>query len=156
MNRPAVLFGLLGVLLLLAGVLRMVLLWDQGDVMDINIHDTYIILPPMLLPGALATVCLLMAGTYSFFPRLFGRHLDDLLGFIHFGASVAALASMLLLFIPFPGPRRYYTSEAPMFEGVIDLMTIVAVMMLIGLLGQAVFLFNITRSLLRGQRTGRT
>lgn len=155
MNVPAILFGSLGSLLFLAGMLRWILS-APNDI--INIHDTYFVLSPLILPWWTASFCLLIAATYFFFHLIIGRHVNGRLGLIHFGFSVIAIASVLLPFINLSSsfsekPRRYYSyTDIDIHESVIDLWTIVAVMMFIGLIGQAIFLFNITRSLVRGQR----
>ena len=52
--------------------------------LDINLHDTYFIVAHFHLVMGSAAICGMLAGVYHWFPKMFGRMMDDKLGYLHF------------------------------------------------------------------------
>lgn len=120
----------------------------HDSVFDIGIHDTYFITSNASIFGLMVILALFFSGFYSLYARLTGLRLSPLLGWLHFigcAAIVLIPAQFAVgLIIRSSAPRRYYSySEFPMFDGVIDLMTI---LLTVGIISQACFVVNVAAS----------
>jgi len=78
---------------------------------DINVHDTYFIVAHFHLVMGSAAIFGMLAGVYHWYPKMFGRLMDNRLGYLHFWLT---FIGAYFVFIPmhFMGidgvPRRYY------------------------------------------------
>ena len=120
-----------------------------GDsALDINIHDTYFVIANTHILGILAVLALAFSFFYLGYSRLTGLRLSQNLGWAHgIGSLIMTLAPISMLPFDTLGgevPRRYYSyTEAPMFERVMDLVTISLV---VGILAQLIFVINLAFS----------
>jgi cytochrome c oxidase subunit 1 len=124
---------------------------------DWQVTDSYYVVAHMhyvLFGGA---VFGLFAGTYYWWPKIFGRMLDERLGKIHW---LLLFAGFNLTFIPqhmlglLGMPRRYYTySEGGLWEAYNLISSIGSAIMAIGML---VFVWNVikTHMFRQGKRAG--
>jgi cytochrome c oxidase subunit 1 len=77
---------------------------------DLYFHDTYFVVGHFHLIMGVAAIFAIFAGTYYWFPRIFGRHMHEGLGKLHFYVT---FIGVYLIFVPmhfagFAGnPRRY-------------------------------------------------
>jgi cytochrome c oxidase subunit 1 len=122
--------------------------------LDIYLHDTYFVVAHFHLIMAMAGLFAIFAATYFWFPRMFGRMMNERLGRLHFWVTLlgayAIFMPMHLLGIA-GHPRRYsdltgvqyVTAMAPM-QRFITLAVIVTVA------GQLAFLVNLFWSMRRG------
>jgi cytochrome c oxidase subunit 1 len=126
---------------------------------DIYLHDTYWVVGHFHFTMALATLAGAFAGIYYWFPKMFGRMMDERLGRIHFFVSLPA---MYATFIPmhFLGTmgnsRRLYDTHFYSFLSAaqpIDVFISVAAFCLGA--AQVVFAANFFWSLGHGARAGR-
>ncbi|HEV2356712.1 MAG TPA: cbb3-type cytochrome c oxidase subunit I [bacterium] len=121
---------------------------------DIYLHDTYFVIAHFHFVMAAAALFSIFAGTYYWFPKLFGRMMDERLGKIHF---VFTFLGIYMTFFPmhflgFMGnSRRLYSTAAYPFldrAGPIDIFISLSAFMLGA--AQVVFIYNFFKSLLHG------
>jgi cytochrome c oxidase subunit 1 len=81
-------------------------------VLDINLHDTYFVVAHFHLVMGSASFFGLLAGVYHWFPKMFGRMMDESLGKIHFWLTFVGIYLVFfpMHYIGIAGfPRRYYS-----------------------------------------------
>jgi len=127
---------------------------------DIFLHDTYFVVAhfhytffPIAIIGG-------FAGITYWFPKMFGRLMDDRLGKLHFWITILAFNAIFLpLFVlGAAGEHRRIWSYAgfaqlatPEFQ---TLRVVATVALIVMLIGQVVFVYNFVRSLVRGEPAG--
>lgn len=150
----AMLFAIGFVSLFVSGGLTGIFLAQPA--VDIYLHDTYFVVGHFHLIMGVAAIFAIFAGTYYWFPKMFGRMLNERLGKLHFWFTFIGVYSifMPMHFIGLSGhPRRYPDTTAVGFLQPLDsvhlFMTIAA---FITAAAQLVFLFNFFWSLRKGQK----
>lgn len=131
-------------------------LFMGNSVLDIQIHDTYFIVAHFHLVMGVAAIFGMLSGIYHWYPKMFGRFMNETLGQMHFWGTIIAA---YMVFWPmhylgmFGVPRRYYsfdTFEAfKDFDGINAFITVGAI---IGFLVQFLFIVNFFYSIWRGRR----
>lgn len=151
---PAMLFSIGLVSFFISGGLTGIFLGNSA--VDINLHDTYFVVAHFHLVMGSASFFGLMAGVYHWFPKMFGRMMDDKLGYIHFWLTFVGvyLVFFPLHYIGIAGfPRRYYSfTNFDAFQGFTDLNTFVSVAAIITFSAQFIFLFNFFYNIFRGRK----
>jgi cytochrome c oxidase subunit 1 len=123
---------------------------------DIPLHDTYFVVAHFHLIMGVAAIFGMFAGTYFWFPKMFGRHLNETIGKLHFWLTFIGVYAifMPMHFIGLAGhPRRYPDGTAVQFLAQFDPVHVfmsVAAFITIG--SQLLFLFNLVWSLARGSK----
>ncbi|MHB1277913.1 MAG: cytochrome c oxidase subunit I, partial [Bacteroidia bacterium] len=152
---PAMLFAIGLVSFFISGGLTGIFLGNAA--LDINLHDTYFVVAHFHLVMGSAAIFGMLAGVYHWFPRLYGRYMNNTLGYIHFWIS---FASAYLVFFPmhFMGiagvPRRYYQfTLLPEFGVWMDVNILITIAAIIGGLAQVFFLWNFFYSIFRGKKS---
>lgn len=152
---PAMLFAIGLVSTFISGGLTGIILADSA--LDIQVHDTLFVVAHFHIVMGLSAIMGMLAGVYHWFPKLFLRHMNKTLGYIHFwGTFVAAYGVFFPMhFLGLAGlPRRYYTNSAfPMFDNLIDINILMTTFAILGGLVQLVFLFNFFYSMFRGPKS---
>jgi cytochrome c oxidase subunit 1 len=127
-----------------------------NSALDIAVHDTYFVVGHFHIVMGLSAIFGMFAGVYHWFPKLFGRMMNNKLGTIHFWISIICAYGVFfpMHFLGFAGvPRRYYTnSEFPMFNDMIEINEIVSMFAIGAMLGQLIFFFNFVYSAFRGPK----
>src|SRR5689334_2004209 len=106
---PAMLFAIGFVSTFISGGLTGIFLGNSS--LDISLHDTYFVVAHFHVVMGVSAVFGMYAGIYHWFPKMFGRFMNGLLGAIHFWVS---FAGAYLIFWPmhYMGlagvPRSYY------------------------------------------------
>jgi cytochrome c oxidase subunit I len=125
---------------------------------DIYFHDTYFIVAHIHYVLFLSSIFGIFAGIYFWFPKMFGRMLNEKWGAVHFALNfIFANATFFPMHIIGIGghPRRYYDPTLyqflDRFQGLNQFMTICAIIM--GL-SQLIFFANFFYSLFAGPRAG--
>jgi len=150
---PAMLFSIGLVSFFISGGLTGLFLGNS--VLDINLHDTYFVVAHFHLVMGSASFFGLLAGVYHWFPKMFGRMMDDRLGKIHFWFSFIGIYLVFfpLHYIGIAGfPRRYYSfTSFETFNIYADLNALVSVAAILTFAAQFIFLFNFFYSIFRGK-----
>ncbi|QOI98662.1 MAG: cbb3-type cytochrome c oxidase subunit I [Flammeovirgaceae bacterium] len=150
---PAMLFSIGLVSFFLTGGITGIFLGNSA--VDIQLHDTYFVVAHFHLVMGSASFFGMLAGIYHWFPKMFGRMMDDRLGYIHFWVTFIGvyLVFFPMHYIGIAGfPRRYYSfTNFETFSGFTDLNTLVSVAAVLTLAAQFIFLFNFFYSIFRGR-----
>ena len=124
--------------------------------LDINLHDTYFVVAHFHLVMGSAAIFGMLAGVYHWFPRMFGRMMNERLGYLHFWVTFicAYLVFFPLHFLGLDGvPRRYYAfTEFEFMQKWVTVNVFVTWAAIVAALAQVAFLFNFFYSIFRGKR----
>ena len=150
----AMLFAIGFVSLFISGGLTGILLGNSA--VDIQLHNTYFVVAHFHLVMGSAAFFGMFCGIYHWFPKMFGRMMDEKLGYVHFWLT---FLGVYLVFLPmhYVGiagfPRRYYAFTAfETFSKFADLNMFISAAAILAFFGQFVFLFNFVYSIFRGRR----
>ena len=151
---PAMLFSVGLVSTFISGGVTGLILGNST--LDINIHDTYFVIGHFHIVMGLTGVFGMIAGVYHWFPKMFGRMMNNKLGNLHFWVTIISAYGVFfpMHFLGLAGvPRRYYTnSEFPMFDNMVDINEFISIFAILALIGQFVFMFNFIYSAFRGPK----
>jgi cytochrome c oxidase subunit 1 len=153
----AMLFAVGGLATFIIGGVTGIFLGSAG--LDVYLHGTYFVvahfhytLMPLAIFGG-------FAGLYFWFPKMFGRMMNETLGRIHF---LATFICFNCVFIPLflagvaGNPRRIYEMSSYDFLKPAQPLHVIATIATLGLLaGQIPFIINFFMSLVRGRKAER-
>jgi cytochrome c oxidase subunit I len=122
--------------------------------LDVYLHDTYFVVAHFHLIMAVAGVFAIFSATYFWFPKMFGRMMNERLGRLHFWITLfgayATFMPMHLLGIA-GHPRRYSDLTGVQYVAAMaPLQKFVTVAAIVTLAGQLIFLVNLFWSMLKG------
>ncbi|MBI3895788.1 MAG: cbb3-type cytochrome c oxidase subunit I [Acidobacteria bacterium] len=124
--------------------------------LDLYLHDTYFVLAHFHMVMGVAAIFGIFAGTYFWFPKMFGRMMNEPLGKLHFWITFIGVYAifMPMHYIGIAGhPRRYAETSGVEYLGslqpVHDFISIVAI---VTIAAQFIFLFNFFWSLYHGEK----
>ena len=151
---PAMLFSIGLVSFFISGGLTGIYLGNAA--MDIQLHDSYFVVAHFHLVMGSAAIFGMFAGIYHWFPRMYGRMMNNTLGYFHFWLT---FISAYLVFFPmhFMGlagvPRRYYQfTLMEDFSVWADVNKLITVSAIVGGFAQLLFLYNFFVSIFRGKK----
>lgn len=151
---PAMLFSIGLVSFFISGGLTG--LFAGNSAIDIQLHDTYFIVAHFHLVMGSASFFGMLAGIYHWFPKMFGKMMDNRLGYIHFWLSFVGIYMVFfpMHYIGIAGfPRRYYSfTNFDAFSTFVDLNAFISVAAIITFAAQFIFLFNFFYSMFRGKK----
>ena len=151
---PAMLFSIGLVSTFISGGLTGLILGDAT--LDINVHDTYFVIGHFHIVMGLSAIYGMFAGVYHWFPKMFGRMMNNKLGNAHFWFTIISAYGVFfpMHFLGYAGvPRRYYTnSEFPLFDNLIEINELISMFAIMAFIGQLLFFFNFVYSALRGPK----
>src|ERR1051325_11651057 len=149
---PAMLFSIGLVSFFLTGGITGIFLGNSA--IDIQLHDTYFVVAHFHLVMGSASFFGMMAGVYHWFPKMFGRMLNEKLGAVHFWITFVGVNMVFfpMHYIGIAGfPRRYYSwPNFETFSGSASLNSLVSVAAIIGFAAQLYFQLNFIYSIFRG------
>ena len=152
---PAMLFAIGLVSTFISGGLTGIILADSA--LDIQVHDTMFVVAHFHIVMGVSAILGMLAGVYHWFPKLFLRHMNKKLGYIHFwGTFISAYGVFFPMhFLGLAGlPRRYYSNSAfPMFDNLVDINILITGFATLAALVQILFLFNFFYSMFRGPKS---
>ena len=123
---------------------------------DMQLHDTYFVVGHFHLMIGGVTLLSTFAAIYFWFPKMFGRLMNETLGKLHFWFTFLPFFSVFFMqhFLGLEGaPRRYYAFTAVDFlkhTSTENLVISVAALILVA--GQVLFFLNVVLSLFRGRK----
>lgn len=151
---PAMLFAIGFVSLFISGGLTGVFLGNSA--LDIHLHDTYFIIAHFHIVMGVAGMFGMFAGLYHWYPKMYGRYMNDTLAYIHFWVT---MIGSYLIFWPmhYEGlagmPRRYYDfsnwESFKMFGGLNQFISFVSIIVFAA---QLLFVFNFFYSIFKGRK----
>ena len=125
-------------------------------VLDIPLHDTYFVVGHFHLIMGVAAIFGIFTGTYYWFPKMFGRMMNESLGRIHF---VITLIGTYAIFMPMhylgmAGQTRRYSqfTEVQYMTHLIPVQTFMTYAAFITIAAQFIFLFNLFWSMFKGPK----
>jgi cytochrome c oxidase subunit I len=150
----AMLFAIGFVSLFISGGLTGLILGNAA--LDIQMHNTYFVVAHFHLVMGASAFFGMFAGVYHWFPKMFGRMMDEKLGYVHFWLTFIGVYCTFipLHYLGMAGfPRRYYSwTGFQMFDMFGDLQIFVTIAAIIAWFGQFIFLFNFVYSIFRGRK----
>jgi len=125
-------------------------------VLDIYLHETYFVIAHFHLIMGVASIFGIFAATYYWFPKMFGRMMNETLAKLHFWLTfIGAYA----IFMPMhyygmaAGLRRYSQStEVAYILKLLPLQKFISIAAFITIASQFIFLFNLFWSMFKGKK----
>ncbi|TSD62934.1 cytochrome c oxidase subunit I [Inquilinus sp. KBS0705] len=125
--------------------------------LDINLHDTYFVVAHFHLVMGSAAIFGMLAGVYHWFPKMYGRLMNEKLGYLHFWLTFigAYLVFFPMHFMGLDGvPRRYYAfTEFESMKRWLSVNTFITWAAIMSALAQVAFLINFVYSIFWGKKT---
>jgi len=151
---PAMLFSIGLVSFFISGGLTGIYLGNAA--MDIQLHDSYFVVAHFHLVMGSAAIFGMFAGIYHWFPRMYGRMMNNTLGYFHFWITfiTAYLVFFPMHFMGLAGvPRRYYQfTLVEDFNIWMDVNKLITVSAIVAGFAQLLFLYNFFVSIFRGKK----
>ena len=126
-------------------------------VLDIPLHDTAFVVGHFHLIMGVAAIFGMFAGTYYWFPKMFGRMMNESLGRIHF---VITLIGTYCIFMPMHylgmagQPRRYSQfTELAYLQQLMPLNRFITYAAIVTVAAQLIFVINLFWSMFKGPKT---
>ena len=150
---PAMLFSLGFVSLFVTGGVSGLFLNQPST--DVYLHDTYFVVAHFHMIMGVAAIFGIFAGTYYWFPKMFGRHMNAFWGKVHFWFTFIGVYA---IFMPMHSlgivgnPRRY--AELTAFDFLKPLQPVhmfITIAAFVTIAAQLVFLINWAWSLFKGK-----
>ena len=151
---PGMLFAIGFVSLFISGGLTGIFLGNSA--LDIHLHDTYFVIAHFHIVMGVASFFGMFAGIYHWFPKMYGRYLNNVMAYIHFWVTIIGA---YLIFWPMHyqglagAPRRYYDLSSwesfKHFGGLNEFISLVA---MIVFAVQLLFVFNFFYSIFKGRK----
>ncbi len=131
-------------------------IWVGNSVLDIHLHDTYFVIAHFHIVMGVSAFMGMFAGIYHWFPKMFGRFMNNTLGYFHF--FITFIGSYLIFWpMHYEGiagmPRRYYDYSAwETFKPFQGLNTFISIVVIIVFFSQFLFIINFFVSIFRGRK----
>ncbi len=148
---PAMMFAIGFVTLFISGGITGLHLGNST--VDIQLHDSYFVVAHFHIVMGVAAFFGMWAGVYHWFPKMFGRFMNETMAHIHFWTS---LIGGYMVFFPMHFmagvPRRYYSfDQFQSFNNFQDVNVLITVAAFVVFAGQIVFLINFFSSIFYGK-----
>jgi cytochrome c oxidase subunit 1 len=127
-----------------------------NSAIDMHLHDTYFVIAHFHLVMGVSSFFGMFAGIYHWFPKMFGRFMNNTLGYIHFFITFVG-AYVIFWPMHYEGiagmPRRYYDYTAwHSFSQFHHLNMIISIAAIVTFFGQLLFVVNFFVSIFRGRK----
>lgn len=151
---PGMLFAIGFVSLFISGGLTGI--WLGNSSLDFHLHDTYFVIAHFHLVMGVASMFGMFAGVYHWYPKMFGRFMNNTLAYMHFWISFVG-AYFIFWPMHYEGlagmPRRYYDfsnwESFKMFSGLNEFISVTAILVFAA---QFLFIFNFFYSMYKGRK----
>jgi cytochrome c oxidase subunit I len=125
-------------------------------VLDIQLHDTYFVVGHFHLIMGVAAIFGIFAATYYWFPKMFGRMMNETLGRIHFFITLAGTYAifMPMHYLGMAGQTRRYSefTQVVYQTKLIPLQTFMTYAAIITISAQLIFVVNLFWSMFKGPK----
>ena len=125
-------------------------------VLDIPLHDTYFVVGHFHLIMGVAAIFGMFAGTYYWFPKMFGRMMNETWGRIHFTITLIGTYAifMPMHYLGMAGQTRRYSqfTEVQYMTHLIPVQTFMTYAAFITIAAQLIFVFNLFWSMFKGPK----
>ena len=152
--NSAMLYAIGFVSMFISGGLTGIFLGNSA--IDIQMHDTYFVVAHFHIVMGVAAFFGMFAGVYHWYPRMFGRFMNETLGRIHFwGTMIGAYAVFWPMhYLGLAGvPRRYYSFEGFDFTNQFGMMNkFITIAAILTFAFQVIFIINFFYSIWRGRK----
>ena len=151
---PGMLFAIGFVSLFISGGLTGIFLGNSA--LDIHLHDTYFVVAHFHIVMGVASFFGMFAGIYHWYPKMYGRYLNNTLSYIHFWVTIVG-AYCIFWPMHYEGlagmPRRYYDfSSWESFKMFGTLNEFISFVSIIVFSAQLLFVFNFFYSIFKGRK----
>jgi cytochrome c oxidase subunit 1 len=150
----AMLFALGFVSLFISGGISGIFLGQPA--LDLYFHDTYFVVGHFHMIMGVAAIFGMFAGTFYWFPKMFGRMLNETLGKIHFFLTFLGVYAIFtpMHFLGIAGnPRRYPDFKDYEFMGkLMPIHLFMTIAAFITIAAQLIFVFNLFWSMKKGAK----
>ncbi len=121
---------------------------------DIQLHDTYFVVAHFHIVMGVAGFFGMFAGVYHWFPRMYGRYMNETLGYIHFYITlIGGYAIFFPMHFMTGLPRRYYSfANFETFSSFDSLVVFISIAAIIVFLAQILFIVNFFYSIFKGRK----
>ena len=152
--NSAMLFAMGFVSMFISGGLTGVFLGNSA--IDIPLHDTYFIVAHFHIVMGIAAFFGMFAGIYNWFPKMYGRFLNETLGKIHFWGTIIGAYAIFwpMHYLGLAGvPRRYYSfTTFDAFKDFADTNKFITVAAIVVFALQVLFVVNFFWSIWKGKK----
>jgi cytochrome c oxidase subunit 1 len=151
LNTP-MLFAIGFVSFFISGGLTGIMLGNSA--IDIQLHDTYFVVAHFHIVMGVAAFCGMFAGVYHWFPRFYGRFMNETLGLIHFWVTlIGAYAIFFPMHFMTGLPRRYFSfANFETFNNFNNLTEFISIAAIVVFFAQLVFIVNFFYSIFKGRK----
>jgi cytochrome c oxidase subunit 1 len=151
LNTP-MLFAIGFVSFFISGGLTGIMLGNSA--IDIQLHDTYFVVAHFHIVMGVAAFCGMFAGVYHWFPRFYGRFMNETLGLIHFWVTlIGAYAIFFPMHFMTGLPRRYFSfANFETFNNFNNLTEFISIAAIVVFFAQLVFIVNFFYSIFNGRK----
>lgn len=153
LNTP-MLFAIGFVSMFISGGLTGIFLGNSA--IDIQLHDTYFVVAHFHIVMGVAAFFGMFAGVYHWFPKMYGRFMNETLGKIHFWGTIITAYAIFwpMHYLGMAGvPRRYYSFDTfDAFRHFTEMNKFITVFAIIAFFVQVVFVINFFYSIWYGKK----
>ena len=125
-------------------------------VLDIQLHDTYFVVGHFHLIMGVAAIFGIFAATYYWFPKMFGRMMNESMGRVHFFLTLAGTYAifMPMHYLGMAGQTRRYSqfTEVAYQAKLVPLQTFMTYAAFITIAAQFIFVINLFWSMFKGPK----
>jgi cytochrome c oxidase subunit 1 len=151
---PGALFAIGFVSLFISGGLTGIFLGNST--IDIHLHDTMFVVAHFHIVMGVASFFGMFAGVYHWFPKMFGRYLNNTMAYIHFWVTMIG-AYLIYWPMHYQGlagvPRRYLDKSGWVnFNNFRDLDQMITIVTIVVFAAQLLFVFNFFYSIYKGRK----
>ena len=127
-----------------------------NSAIDIQQHDTYFVVAHFHIVMGVAAFFGMFAGVYNWFPKMFGRYMNETMGKIHFWGTIIGAYAVFgpMHYLGLAGvPRRYYRFDSfDAFSGFTDMNRFITIAAILTFFVQLVFVVNFFWSIFKGRK----
>jgi cytochrome c oxidase subunit 1 len=151
---PGMLFAIGFVSMFISGGLTGIFLGNST--LDLHLHDTYFVVAHFHIVMGVSAFFGMFAGVYHWFPKMYGRYMNNTMAYIHFWVTLAGAYFIFwpMHYMGFAGvPRRYYDfSPWISFNNFQGLNRFISIVSIIVFAVQLLFVFNFFYSIFKGRK----